>query len=125
MLPRKCDYEVLRPCQTSLTGSLDIRTLVSVTRQGDFVRSGPEVADEVTVATLSEILRGDKLKTDEGNIGLGNLNLTFHLQIEIFKGQENMITMNQTHSKKFHCTYLLHYYPFDTQEHCFLILLRQ
>ena len=60
MLLRKCDYEVLRPCQTSLTGSLDIRTLVSVTRQGDFVRSGPEVADEVTVVTLSEILRGDK-----------------------------------------------------------------
>ena len=26
----------------------DIRTLVSVTRQGDFVRSGPEVADEGT-----------------------------------------------------------------------------
>ena len=25
-----------------------------------------------------------------------------------------MITMNQTHSKTFHCTYLLHYYPFDT-----------
>ena len=23
--------------------------------------------------------------------------------------------MSQTHSKKFHCTYLLHYYPFDTQ----------
>ena len=23
--------------------------------------------------------------------------------------------MTQTHSKKFHCTYLLHYYPFDTQ----------
>ena len=44
------------------------------------------------------------------------------LQIEIFKGQDNMITMNQTHSKKFHCTYLLHYYPFDTQEHCRLFL---
>ena len=57
------------------------RTVVSVTRQGDFVRSGPETADEV----------------------------------EIFKGDENMITMNQTQSKKFHCTYLLHYYPFDTQ----------
>ena len=29
--------------------------------------------------------------------------------------------MAQTHSKKFHCTYLLHYYPFDTQvhEYCF------
>jgi len=36
-------------------------------------------------------------------------------QIEIFRGEENMITMTQTHSKKFHCTYLLHYYPFDTQ----------
>ena len=23
--------------------------------------------------------------------------------------------MNQTHSKTFHCTYLLHKYPFDTQ----------
>ena len=23
--------------------------------------------------------------------------------------------MNQTHDKKFHCTYLLHFYPFDTQ----------
>ena len=23
--------------------------------------------------------------------------------------------MNQTYNKKFHCTYLLHYYPFDTQ----------
>ena len=62
MLPRKCDYEVLRPCQTSHTGSLDTRTLVSVTRQGDFVRSGPEVADEVTVVTLSKILKGNKLK---------------------------------------------------------------
>ena len=26
-----------------------------------------------------------------------------------------MVTMNQTHDKKFHCTYLLHFYPFDTQ----------
>ena len=33
-----------------------------------------------------------------------------------------MITMNQTHSKKFHCTYLLHYYPFDTQELCRVFL---
>ena len=36
-------------------------------------------------------------------------------QIEIFKGEENIITLNQTHSKKFHCTYLLHQYPFDKQ----------
>ena len=26
-----------------------------------------------------------------------------------------MIKLIQTHSKKFHCIYLLHYYPFDTQ----------
>ena len=37
------------------------------------------------------------------------------LKIEIFEGRDNIITMNQTHSKKFHCTYLIHYYPFDTQ----------
>ena len=59
----------------------DARSMVSVTQEGSFFRSGPEVADE----------------------------------IEIFKGEENRITMNQTHSKKFHCTYLLHYFPFDTQ----------
>ena len=36
-------------------------------------------------------------------------------EIEIFKGSENKITLNQTHSKEFHCTYLIHYFPFDTQ----------
>ena len=39
------------------------------------------------------------------------------MQIEIFNGEENVLTLNQTYSKKFHCTYLLHYYPFDTQVH--------
>ena len=29
-----------------------------------------------------------------------------------------MITLNQTHSKTFHCIYLLHNYPFDTQVCC-------
>ena len=41
--------------------------------------------------------------------------LTIIIQIEIFNGEENVLTLNQTYSKKFHCTYLLHYYPFDTQ----------
>ena len=36
-------------------------------------------------------------------------------ETEIFEGKENRITMNQTHSKEFHCTYLLHFFPFDTQ----------
>ena len=35
-----------------------------------------------------------------------------------------MITMNQTHSKKFHCTYLLHYYPFDSQVNLTLCVLQ-
>ena len=36
-------------------------------------------------------------------------------EVEIFQGRENRITMVQTYSKKFHCTYLLHNYPFNTQ----------
>ena len=59
----------------------NVRSTVSVTREGSFLRSGSDIADE----------------------------------IEIFKGEENKITMNQTHSKQFHCTYMLHYFPFDTQ----------
>ena len=38
-------------------------------------------------------------------------------EIEIFPGALNKLTIAQTYSKKFHCTYLLHYFPFDTQVH--------
>ena len=38
-------------------------------------------------------------------------------EIEIFSGDSNKLTISQTYSKKFHCTYLLHYFPFDTQVH--------
>ena len=41
-------------------------------------------------------------------------------EVEIFEGRENRITMVQTYSKKFHCTYLLHNFPFDTQVIFFL-----
>ena len=58
-----------------------IKTKVSVSREGFFIRSGSDVVDE----------------------------------IELFEGNANRITLNQTHSKKFHCTYLLHFFPFDTQ----------
>ena len=48
-------------------------------------------------------------------------------EVEIFQGRENRITMVQTYSKKFHCTYLLHSYPFDTQvsyvKYCTLVLI--
>ena len=36
-------------------------------------------------------------------------------EIEIFSGASNKLNIGQTYSKKFHCTYLLHYFPFDTQ----------
>ena len=39
----------------AVTVAEDTRTLVSVTRQGDFVRSGPEVADEVVIVTILNI----------------------------------------------------------------------
>ena len=36
-------------------------------------------------------------------------------EAEIFEGGMNKITLIQTDSKRFHCTYLLHDFPFDTQ----------
>ena len=36
-------------------------------------------------------------------------------EIEIFSGASNKLTIGQTYSKQFHCTYLLHFFPFDTQ----------
>ena len=44
-------------------------------------------------------------------------------EIEIFPGASNKLTIGQTYSKKFHCTYLLHYFPFDAQVHSFSILI--
>ena len=36
-------------------------------------------------------------------------------EAEIFEGRENKITLIQSNSIKFHCTYLLHDFPFDSQ----------
>ena len=36
-------------------------------------------------------------------------------EAEIFEGGANKISLIQTDSKRFHCTYLLHDFPFDTQ----------
>ena len=56
-------------------------TSVTITRLGDFKRSGRNILDE----------------------------------IEIFKGDENLLTMRQTYTHKFQCVYILNRYPFDTQ----------
>ena len=56
-------------------------TSVTVTKEGDFARSGLESLHE----------------------------------IETFKGGENTLTMRQTYTNKFQCTFMLNRYPFDTQ----------
>ena len=47
--------------------------------------------------------------------GFQRSGIEFVDEIEIFPGASNKLTIAQTYSKKFHCTYLLHYFPFDTQ----------
>ena len=56
-------------------------TSVTITREGNFTRSGRDDLDE----------------------------------IQIFKGEENTLTMRQTYTHKFQCVYILNRYPFDTQ----------
>ena len=56
-------------------------TSVTVTKEGDFARSGLESLHE----------------------------------IETFKGGENTLTMRQTYTNKFQCTFMLNRCPFDTQ----------
>ena len=60
----------------------------------------------------------DGLKTTvviarEGSFTEGNLQEID--EIEIFRGGENALTMQQTYTKRFQCQYQLHRYPFDTQ----------
>ena len=43
-------------------------------------------------------------------------------EIEIFKGNENKINLQQTYSKVFQCKYLLQKYPFDTQVRCRILM---
>ena len=36
-------------------------------------------------------------------------------EVEIFQGDENTLTMNQSYTKEFRCQYKFHFFPFDTQ----------
>ena len=44
-------------------------------------------------------------------------------EIEIFEGDENSLTMNQTYTWEFQCKYELQRYPFDTQVIQFHVLM--
>ena len=66
---------------TRLGSNWEWETRVVVKREGKFIRSGPDVLDE----------------------------------IEIFKGSENSLVLNQTYTHTFQCLFKLSAYPFDTQ----------
>ena len=68
---------------------------VTLTREGDFIRSSPEEVDEVNFSQMRTLF--------------------FFCQVNIFDGASNRITFEQVYSKKFKCEYKLGLYPFDTQ----------
>ena len=70
------------------------------TVKSEAVRLGGDVDTTITVTREGKFTRSDMTIADE---------------IEIFRGSENKLTMNQTDSKRFHCIYQLQNYPFDTQ----------
>ena len=59
-----------------------------------------EWATRLTVAREGDFIRSGLDDVDE---------------VEIFKGAENSLTMNQTYTWEFQCKYELSHYPFDTQ----------
>ena len=62
--------------------------------------SGNQVATKMFVTRQGSFVRAGEEHIDE---------------TEIFQGFENTLTLIQSHTKVFHCTYQLHYFPFDTQ----------
>ena len=72
------------------------------TDQKDVTRLGMdwEWATDVTVTREGNFTRSSIAELDEA---------------EIFKGDENKLTMNQTYTLEFQCKYELQPYPFDTQ----------
>ena len=70
------------------------------TDDNEAVKITESVETSMAVTREGKLIRSDMKSADE---------------IEIFMGQENKITMNQTYSKTFKCTYLIHWFPFDTQ----------
>ena len=49
----------------------------------------------------------------EGNFTRSDVNEVD--EIEIFKGEDNTLSMRQVYTRSFQCQYFLQYYPFDTQ----------
>ena len=63
---------------------------------------------------LSEFVKTIMAVTREGEFS-SRSGIDVVVEIEVFDGNKNKISMNQTCSKSFQCTYLIHWFPFDTQ----------
>ena len=73
--------------------------------------------DQKASTRLGEYGNGDWMTTvtvtRESNFTRSEVDLVD--EIEVFKGSENKLTMNQTYTREFQCKYQLQRYPFDTQ----------
>ena len=69
--------------------------------------------DNNEAVVISEAIQTVMAISREGNFNRSRMDVPD--EIEIFSGQDNKISMNQTYSKTFKCTYLIHWFPFDTQ----------
>ena len=71
--------------------------------------------DNNEAVTVNDGVKTTIAVTREGGFSRSDIGMVD--EIEIFNGKGNRITMNQTYSKEFQCTYLIHWFPFDTQVH--------
>ena len=76
----------------------------------DFLLQNTDLNEAVSI---EQNIDSNTFITREGNFTRAGLEYVD--EVELFEGSENKITLTQVYSKRFHCTYLLHDFPFDTQ----------
>ena len=76
-----------------------------------------ENTDNDEAVTINEMVKTTIFVRREGSFVRSGMDVVD--EIEIYKGKENGLTMIQTYSKEFQCTYLIQWFPFDTQVHSF------
>ena len=77
-----------------------------------------ENTDNDEAVTISEMVKSLIYVTRGGSFVRSGMDIVD--EIEIFTGEENFLTMIQTYSKEFKCTYLINWFPFDTQVFFFM-----
>ena len=69
--------------------------------------------DNNEAVTINDGVKTTIAVTREGNFSRSGMDVVD--EIEIFEGKDNRLTMNQTYSKEFQCTYLIQWFTFDIQ----------